>query len=103
MLNLGNAALKVFLALDPCDMRKSFNGLHPLAADHLQLAPAHPSGKPSGRTFSKPPDSRSMKRPSTTSTPARDRPRRAASGRIATPSAGPATSTGMAAGAPNAC
>ena len=28
MLNLTSAALKVFLALDPCDMRKSFNGLH---------------------------------------------------------------------------
>jgi transposase len=40
MLNLANAALKVFLALDPCDMRKSFNGLHTLAADQLQLAPA---------------------------------------------------------------
>jgi transposase len=40
MLNLANTALKVFLALDPCDMRKSFNGLHALAADQLQLAPA---------------------------------------------------------------
>jgi hypothetical protein len=32
MLNLGSAALKVFLSLDPCDMRKSFNGLHELAS-----------------------------------------------------------------------
>ena len=38
MLNLTSAALKVFLALDPCDMRKSFNGLHTLASDQLQTA-----------------------------------------------------------------
>ena len=40
MLNLTSAALKVFLALDPCDMRKSFNGLQQLAADQLHTAPA---------------------------------------------------------------
>lgn len=40
MLNLTANALKVFLALDPCDMRKSFNGLHSLATDQLQTAPA---------------------------------------------------------------
>ena len=40
MLNLTSAALKVFLALDPCDMCKSFNGLHTLAADQLLTAPA---------------------------------------------------------------
>jgi transposase len=40
VLNLTSAALKVFLALDPCDMRKSFNGLHTLASDQLQTAPA---------------------------------------------------------------
>jgi transposase len=40
MLNLTNAALKVFLALDPCDMRKSFNGLHHLASDQSQTTPA---------------------------------------------------------------
>ncbi len=40
MLNLANAALKVFLALDPCDMRKSFNGLHSMASDQLQAVPA---------------------------------------------------------------
>lgn len=40
MLNLTSAALKVFLALDPCDMRKSFNGLHTLASDQLQSATA---------------------------------------------------------------
>jgi transposase len=39
MLNLTNAALKVFLALDPCDMRKSFNGLHHLASDQSQTTP----------------------------------------------------------------
>lgn len=40
MLNLASAALKVFLALDPCDMRKSFNGLQQLAADQLHATPA---------------------------------------------------------------
>jgi transposase len=40
VLNLTSAALKVFLALDACDMRKSFNGLHTLASDQLQTAPA---------------------------------------------------------------
>lgn len=40
MLNLTSTSLKVFLALDPCDMRKSFNCLHPLASDRLQTAPA---------------------------------------------------------------
>ena len=39
MLNLTSAALKVFLALEPCDMRKSFNGLHHLASDPLQGIP----------------------------------------------------------------
>jgi transposase len=39
VLNLANGALKVFLALDPCDMRKSFNGLHSIAADQLRHAP----------------------------------------------------------------
>jgi transposase len=40
VLNLTSAALKVFLALDPCDMRKSFNGLNHLASEQLQAAPA---------------------------------------------------------------
>jgi transposase len=35
-----SAALKVYLALDPCEMRKSFNGLHTLASDKLQSVPA---------------------------------------------------------------
>jgi transposase len=39
MLNLGSAALKVFLALEPCDMRKSFNGLSELAARHHDSTP----------------------------------------------------------------
>ena len=30
--------LKVFLFLDPCGMRKSFNGLHTHASDELQTA-----------------------------------------------------------------
>jgi len=38
-MNLTSAALKVYLALDPCDMRKSFNGLHAIASDQLQSAP----------------------------------------------------------------
>jgi transposase len=40
MMNLTSASLKVFLALDPCDMRKSFNGLSSLASDQLQTDPA---------------------------------------------------------------
>lgn len=28
-------SLKVFVALEPCDMRKSFNGLHALASERL--------------------------------------------------------------------
>ena len=40
MLNLTANALKVFLALDPCDIRKSFNGLQQLAEDQLGAIPA---------------------------------------------------------------
>lgn len=29
-------SLRVFLALDPCDMRKGFEGLHALVTGHLQ-------------------------------------------------------------------
>jgi transposase len=32
-------SLKIYLALDPCDMRKSFNGLHGLVIEHLQGDP----------------------------------------------------------------
>lgn len=39
MLNLTSSALKIFLALDPCDMRKSFNGLQALASDPSRAAP----------------------------------------------------------------
>jgi len=35
MIGLGNAALKIYLALDPCDMRKSFNGLYDIVCQHL--------------------------------------------------------------------
>ncbi len=38
MLNL-TAAVKVFLALDPCDMRKSYNGLYALAQERLREDP----------------------------------------------------------------
>jgi transposase len=40
VLNLTANSLKVFLALDPCDMRKSFNGLQQLATDQLGNAPS---------------------------------------------------------------
>ena len=34
-----NGNLKVHVALEPCDMRKSFNGLADLARNHLELDP----------------------------------------------------------------
>ena len=43
MLNLGSAAIKVFLALEPCDMRKSFNGLFELAQRHQNSTPGRDS------------------------------------------------------------
>jgi transposase len=33
------SSLKIFLALEPCDMRKGFNGLHALVAERLQEDP----------------------------------------------------------------
>jgi transposase len=33
------SSLKIFLAVEPCDMRKGFNGLHALAAERLQEDP----------------------------------------------------------------
>ncbi|MDX2109733.1 MAG: IS66 family insertion sequence element accessory protein TnpB [Verrucomicrobiota bacterium] len=38
MLNL-TAAVKVFLALEPCDMRKSYNGLYAIAKERLREDP----------------------------------------------------------------
>jgi hypothetical protein len=38
-LNLGNATLKVFLALDPCDTHKSFHGLSEPASRHDESNP----------------------------------------------------------------
>ena len=35
MINLTNASLKIYLALKPTDMRKSFNGLADIATEHL--------------------------------------------------------------------
>ena len=35
MINLTNASLKIYLALKPTDMRKSFNGLAEIATEHL--------------------------------------------------------------------
>lgn len=35
MIGLGKAALKIYAALEPCDMRKSFNGLFDAAVRHL--------------------------------------------------------------------
>ena len=39
MIGLGSGALKIFVALEPCDMRKSFNGLYALAEETLQADP----------------------------------------------------------------
>ena len=33
------ASVRVYLCLSPCDMRRSFDGLHALVRDHLQLDP----------------------------------------------------------------
>jgi transposase len=33
------ASVRVYLCLTPCDMRKSFDGLHALVRDHLELDP----------------------------------------------------------------
>lgn len=32
-------SLKIYLALDPCDMRKSFNGIHSLVCERLKEDP----------------------------------------------------------------
>ena len=32
-------SLKIYLALEPCDMRKSFNGLHGIVAEKLKADP----------------------------------------------------------------
>ena len=32
-----SASVRVYLCLNPCDMRRSFDGLHALVRDHLQL------------------------------------------------------------------
>jgi transposase len=34
-------ALKVYLAVEPQDMRKSFNGLNALVSDHLRMEPTN--------------------------------------------------------------
>lgn len=38
MIGLGSSALKVFLAVEPCEMRKGFNGLaaEPAAGDAIE-------------------------------------------------------------------
>lgn len=36
MIGLGTASLKIFVALEACDMRKSFNGLYDIAVNHLE-------------------------------------------------------------------
>ena len=35
MIGLGMSALKVYLAVEPCDMRKGFSGLSVAAVEHL--------------------------------------------------------------------
>jgi transposase len=35
VIGLGTSALKVFLAVEPCDMRMGFNGLAAAAVEHL--------------------------------------------------------------------
>ena len=42
------ASVRVYLCLSPCDMRRSFDGLHALVRDHLQLD-AFAGGETSGR------------------------------------------------------
>lgn len=34
-----SGSLRIYLAVEPCDMRKSFNGLYALAEDHLKIDP----------------------------------------------------------------
>jgi len=41
MINLASAALKVYLAVQPTDMRKSFNGLCAIAHEHIGETRAH--------------------------------------------------------------
>jgi len=41
MINLASAALKVFLAVNPTDMRKSLNGLCAIAYDDIGQTLAH--------------------------------------------------------------
>jgi transposase len=36
MISLANAALKIYVALEPCDMRKGFSGLYASASQHLR-------------------------------------------------------------------
>jgi len=33
------ASVRVYLCLSPCDMRRSFDGLHAMVRDHLELDP----------------------------------------------------------------
>ena len=40
MIGLANASLKIYVALEACDMRKSFNGLQQLAEDQLGAIPS---------------------------------------------------------------
>lgn len=35
MIGLTNSSLSIFVSLEPCDMRKSFNGLFEIASNHL--------------------------------------------------------------------
>ena len=39
MIGLGTASMKIYVALEPQDMRKSFNGLYVVATEHLKENP----------------------------------------------------------------
>jgi hypothetical protein len=41
VIGLGMSALKVYLAVEPCDMRKGFQGLSVAAVEHLGQSLTH--------------------------------------------------------------
>jgi hypothetical protein len=55
MIGLGMAALKVYLAVEPCDMRQGFNGLTIAAIEHLGPHLRRPPRPSAGRRLIKHP------------------------------------------------